>query len=339
MPRVTVITPTYQHAAFIECCVRSVLAQTMTDWEMIVVDDGSTDGTAEIAESIGDSRITILRRGHQGIQGIGSAYAMALARATSPFIGVLEGDDAWPPTKLEDQLPLFDDRAVVLTFGPAELIDEFGCVYARTTQAPRGRVARNEPIGSVLPPLAEMDFIVACTVMVRRAALEATGGFLQPEGVPYVDHPTWLRLATVGTFARSRRVAGYWRRHPDQQTTTSLQAPPVDQAAYLREIADQAHERLSPGVLAALNRTIERSATHQAEIAALRQARLALLDGRWSESIRLWRRLLRAEQPTVQVLAVLGIMSGAVRTDVEWLFRITGRQPWPSRRHRAAHFR
>lgn len=339
MTRATVVTPTYQHAAFIEDCIASVLAQTMSDWEMIIVDDGSTDGTADIAESIRDPRITVVRRAHQGIMALGTAYDLALAHATSPFIAVLEGDDAWPRTKLEDQLPLFDDPDVVLTFGPAGLMDQFGCVYARSSYSPSGRIARNEPVGSILAALADLNFLISPTVMVRRETLVATGGFLQPDGVPYVDHPTWLRLATAGKFARCPRIVGYRRCHPEQWTTTSLLEPAVNQTAYIKAITEQARGRLGPDVLAPLHRTIERGPASQVEVQAVRQARLALLEGRWSQSIVVWRRLLHAQQPTVRALAMLGVMAAIVRTDVEWVFRIMGLQPWPSRRHQATHHR
>ncbi len=339
MARTTVVTPTYQHAAFIEHCIGSVLAQTMQDWEMIIVDDGSTDGTAEIAESIHDPRITVLRRAHQGIVGLGSAYALALEHATSPFVAILEGDDAWPRTKLEDQLPLFDDPDVVLTYGLAGLMDQFGCVYARCSYSPRGRIARNEPVGSILPALADLNFLISPTVMVRRQTLVDTGGFLQPEGVPYVDHPTWLRLATAGKFARCPKTVGYRRTHARQWTTTSLLEPVVDQTAYIQAITDEARGRLAPDVLSSLQRTIERRPADQGEVQAVRQARLGLLEGRWSQAMGVWRRLLFAHRREVRAIAVLGVIAAIVRTDVEWVFRFMGLQPWPSRRHQARHRR
>jgi len=101
---VSVLSPTYQHAAFIGDCIRSVLAQTVQDWEMMIVDDGSEDGTPDIAESFHDPRIVVLRRQHGGVAGLGRAYALAVASSGSPLVAILEGDDTWPPTKLEDQL-------------------------------------------------------------------------------------------------------------------------------------------------------------------------------------------------------------------------------------------
>src|SRR5674476_639339 len=131
MARVSVLSPTYQHSEFIGDCIRSVLAQTVQDWEMVIVDDGSHDGTADIAESFDDPRIIVLRQQHVGVAGLGRAYASDVAITTSPFVAILEGDDTWPATKLEDELPLFDDPAVVLAYGSAGLMDKQGCIYAR----------------------------------------------------------------------------------------------------------------------------------------------------------------------------------------------------------------
>ena len=221
MPKVSILSPTYQHSAFIGDCINSVLAQTMQDWEMIIVDDGSDDGTPDIAESFHDPRIVVLRRQHEGVAGLGRAYASALARSTGAFVAILECDDTWPATKLEDQLPQFNDPSVVLAYGSAGLMDESGCVYARYRHTPRGRVGNNDPVGTILPALVDVNFIVAVTVMLRRRALEQIGGFFQPSEVPYVDHPTWLRMAAAGTFARSPLVLGNWRRYGRQVTTRS----------------------------------------------------------------------------------------------------------------------
>jgi len=165
-----VVTPTYNHAAFIGPCIRSVLAQTLQDWEMVIVDDGSDDGTADIAESFHDPRIVVLRRQHEGVAGLSRAYALAMARATSPFVAILEGDDTWPTTKLGDQLPLFEDPAVVLAYGAAGLMDEKGCIYARFSHAPRGPVARNDPIDRPPPSTAaNRRFPTAQRYSIRRS--------------------------------------------------------------------------------------------------------------------------------------------------------------------------
>lgn len=337
MARVSVVSPTYQHAAFIGDCIRSVLAQTVPDWEMVIVDDGSDDGTTDIAESFHDPRIVVLRRKHEGVPGLGRAYALAVASTRSPLVAILEGDDTWPATKLEDQLPLFDDPAVVLGYGSAGLMDERGCIYARYRHAPDGRVGANDPVGIILPALVRLNFIVAPTVMVRRRALDRIGGFLQPAGIPYVDHPTWLRLATTGTFARSPRLLGNWRRYPLQVTTRSWFGAAPDRALYLQAVRDEAREMVSADVLAALDSAIRRDQSRQREEALIARGRVALLAGRWPQAAALFTPLVLAGEPRSKALAVLGLLCSGGRTDMEGLISARGRHSLPSRRHMASH--
>jgi hypothetical protein len=337
MTKATVLTPTYNHAAFIGPCIRSVLDQTLQDWEMVVVDDGSDDGTADIAESFGDPRIIVLRRRHEGVVGLGRAYALAMARATSPFVAILEGDDTWPPTKLEEQLTLFEDPAVVLAYGAAGLMDEKGCIYARFSHAPRGPVARNDPVGTIVPSLIRLNFIVAVTVMVRRQALDQIGGFLQPSGIPYVDHPTWLRLATVGKFARSQHIVGHWRRYAEQVTTSTWFDTTPDRTTYMLTVVADAPIALTPATRAALAASIRRDPSRQREEAAIAHGRFALVGGRWGQAARVFTQLLRTGEMRTRAVALLGLLSAAGRTDMEWLIRAMGRHSLPSRRHLASH--
>jgi glycosyltransferase involved in cell wall biosynthesis len=337
MTAVTVLTPTYRHAAFIGSCIRSLLGQTAKDWEMVIVDDGSDDGTADIAESFDDSRIVVIRRQHEGVAGLGRAYATALARATSPLVAILEGDDTWPPTKLEDQLPLFQDPAVVLAYGPAGLMDERGCIYARYWYAPRGPVARNDPVGTILPALVRVNFIVAATVMVRRRALERIGGFLQPRGIPYVDHPTWLRLAAVGTFAHSHHVMGHWRRYARQVTTSSWFDTGTDRTSYMQTAVAEAISVLSPEMRAALAASIRRDPARQREEALIARGRFALIEGRWRQAAAVFAQLLRTGELRTRAVALLGLLSAGRKTDIEWLISAVGRHSLPSRRHLASH--
>src|SRR2546428_12208664 len=112
-------------------------------------------------------------------------------------------------------------------------MDDKGCLHAPCSHAPRGPVARNDPIGSILPSLTRLHFIVAVTVIVRRQALQQIGGFLQPSGIPYVDHPTWFRLSTVRKFAYSPHVVSHWRRYAGQVTTPTWFDTTPDTTSYM----------------------------------------------------------------------------------------------------------
>ena len=99
MPTVSVITVTYNQSSFIGKCIESVLAQTSPDWEQIILDDGSTDATAETVEQycLKDARITFVQHEHVGIYRMSELYNMGLAASEGKLIAVLEGDDYWPP--------------------------------------------------------------------------------------------------------------------------------------------------------------------------------------------------------------------------------------------------
>ena len=332
-PRVAIITPTYQHASFVQPCIQSAIDQSVGDWEMVVVDDGSTDGTPDAVRGFGDPRIQVIQREHQGLAGLGDAYAMALRATSAPLIAVLEGDDSWPPDKLARQLSLLDDPELVLSYGAAALLDAKGRPYATYDRWPGGRVGNNDPIGSIIPQLIRTNFIVSATVIVRRAALERVGGFWQPEGFPFVDHPTWLRLALEGRFAHCDELVGRWRRHPSQYTTVHAPTPALDPTPYIVSIYERA---IANGVAAidqdALSAFVRADAGRRVLRARTGAGRLQLLAGDWSDARRTFRGLLtRNRSPSSAAIGLLGWISASLHLDIEWLFRATGRLSWPPR--------
>lgn len=331
-PRVAIITPTYQHARFIEACVRSVFEQTEQDWEMVIVDDGSTDGTADLAERNQDPRIQVIRNSHRGLLRLGEAYSAALAVTSAPLVAVLEGDDTWPNYKLARQIPLFANPDVVLSYGAAELIDKDGVCYARYDRHPGSTAKDNYPLTSILPHLVPNNFVVSATVIVRRSALDGIGGFWQPQGVPYVDHPTWLRLALEGRFAHCPFVVGRWRRHPAQYTTEFAGEVATDATAYVGQVIGLAASRgfsSSDRFLTGSQAARERRA-FQAEVGA---GRLQLLAGDWSAAGSTFKRLTsRSQRSSALIVGLLGWVSSWLHRDLEWLFRVSGRLSWPPRR-------
>ena len=108
---VSIITPTFNSEHFIEKSITSVLSQTYSNWELIIVDDKSTDATVSIINSftLKDSRIILIELQNNS----GSATVprnKAIERAKGRFIAFLDSDDLWLPTKLEEQISLFSDK-------------------------------------------------------------------------------------------------------------------------------------------------------------------------------------------------------------------------------------
>src|SRR2546430_2029802 len=98
LPTVSVVMACLNSARHIAASVASAGQQTLRDWEMIVVDNGSTDGTGRIVENFRDSRIGLL---HQPVRGVSAARNMAIAAARAPYIAFLDSDDTWHPQCLE----------------------------------------------------------------------------------------------------------------------------------------------------------------------------------------------------------------------------------------------
>lgn len=332
-PAVAIAMPTYNHAAFVGEAIESALAQTFNSWELVIVDDGSTDGTLEVVRRYSDPRIHLIERDHRGLEGLGETYRAILEVSTGPLIAILEGDDRWPLDKLERQVADFDDPDVVLSYGVGRLIDECGCEYGTVTPSfPRG-VGTNTPTGAILPALLAGNPILSPTVVVRRASLESIGGFWQPDGVPYVDHPTWLLLALEGAFAYHDVAVGSWRRHAAQWTTLRVRDEPaiVLEEGYLGVIGERYRAAVKEHALPALPADTLRR--RHVDRALINRWRLALLTARPREIATAALELIRSGQPRSIGLALAGLTMWGLGSDLEWVQRRRERVSWPSRRH------
>jgi glycosyltransferase involved in cell wall biosynthesis len=187
-PFVSVILPVRNRERSIARAIDSVLAQTYRDFELIVVDDGSTDSSADIAATYGDA-LTLLRRPAEGAY---AARNAALARASGELIAFADSDDAWLPRKLELQVPLLSREAVGLVFGDAIHVVEptagappNGTTSFGASPPRRGKAAR---------ALAWRNFVPTPTVLVRRSCLVDVGGFPNFSRVS-ADYLVWFRIA------------------------------------------------------------------------------------------------------------------------------------------------
>ncbi|WP_240924308.1 glycosyltransferase [Thermococcus sp. 21S7] len=230
-PLVSIITPTYNHEKYISECIESVLSQTYPHWEMIIIDDGSTDRTPEIVRRYveSDDRIHYLRQKNKGIWSLRKTYNRALKFADGELIAILEGDDFWPDHKLELQIGAFKDPDVVLSWGKAGIVNEDGSLRA-VWDISEDLITSDH--NHIFQQLIFRDFIPAVTVMIRKEALLSIGGFKQPLNLPYVDYPTWLELATIGKFRPVNHILGYWRRHESQATVKYFETMTVKARVY-----------------------------------------------------------------------------------------------------------
>ncbi len=214
---ISIIAPTYNHEEFIGTCIESVLAQTYTHWEMIIINDGSTDKTGNVVASYQDQRIKYIVQENKGIERLSETYNAALNIARGDYIAILEGDDFWPPSKLEVQADDFKERRVVLSFGYTQIVTSDGKPLEKIPSTGLPTEAKtNNPIGRsslyMMNPFF-LTFMFPVSVVIRRETLIKIGGFQQPPYLPIVDYPTFLRLSLEGNFAFHNEILGFWRRH------------------------------------------------------------------------------------------------------------------------------
>src|SRR5688500_13357206 len=104
---VSALVVTYNHERYIESAIASALAQSLAIFEVIVVDDGSSDGTAARVRAMTDPRVRLISGMRRGLAGLAETYNAGLAAASGDYIAILEGDDLWPAGKLDHQLGAF----------------------------------------------------------------------------------------------------------------------------------------------------------------------------------------------------------------------------------------
>jgi glycosyltransferase involved in cell wall biosynthesis len=217
MPRVSVLTLSYNKGPFLAECLDSVLAQTFDDWELILVDDGSTDETWEVAQRYAehDPRIRIFHKENGGAERLAETYNYALERSSGELIAILDGDDAWPTDKLERQVALHEPD-VLMSYGRFLLMTEGG-MHPGPTPPFEGAISNLDFLRYLL---THRSYMINVTLIMARSALEAVGGFRQ-DGSRGADMPTGLRISALeGRVAYLPEVLGYWRQHRVQHTRT-----------------------------------------------------------------------------------------------------------------------
>ncbi len=222
-PEVSIIAPTYNHEKYIAQCIESVLKQSFRNWEMIIVNDASTDRTKEIiaAYARNDPRITVIDHlANYGPGRLGELHNQALAMSQGDFVTVIEGDDYWPEQRLEEQLRSFEStRDAVLVHG--RMIEVVEGTESEINNPYPDEIRLNDPKGMSLKAfLMGEDPVFAPSVMVKKSALVNIGGFQQIPSLFLVDYPTYMNLAFEGRFGFIEKPLGFWRRHASSITAT-----------------------------------------------------------------------------------------------------------------------
>lgn len=183
-PAVSVIIPTYNRAAFLSEAMASVLQQTMGDFELLVVDDGSTDGTRDVVMSFNDPRVRYL---FQRNLGVSSARNWGVASSHAPLVAFLDSDDVWQPTKLEVQ-------AGYMRGHPEIAICQTEEIWVRDGKRVNPCDKHAKQSGWIFRACVPLCIVSPSAVMLRREAFANLGGF--DETLPACeDYDLWLRAS------------------------------------------------------------------------------------------------------------------------------------------------
>lgn len=205
MPAISVVIPAYNAERTLGETLQRALAQTLRDIEVLVIDDGSTDGTAQIASTTGDPRVRTISVSNGGVA---RARNRAIQAVSGEIIAFLDADDLWMPTKLERQLELMTARPDVgMCFTSTVRIDAASTPLGLTT-------ARGYEDWSEALLLGSNLVTGSCSsAMVRTVLARQTGGF-DPRLSQCADWDFWLRLSQVTRFAAIDELLVLYRVHP-----------------------------------------------------------------------------------------------------------------------------
>jgi glycosyltransferase involved in cell wall biosynthesis len=184
-PAASIVMPVFDVAPFVRLAVDSVLNQSFGDFELIVVDDGSTDGSLDTLHKVRDSRLRIISQANAGSS---AARNTGIQQASAPYISFIDGDDLWLPQKLSTHLEFMEGHPEVdLTFSHSEVIDENGQHTGRFSRRVSGFISFEQL-------LVENVVANGSAVVLRREVLDKAGHF-DVTLLAAVDHDVWLRVA------------------------------------------------------------------------------------------------------------------------------------------------
>lgn len=210
-PLFSIIVPVFNAGAYLDRAIASVRAQTLADFELIVVDDGSTDDALDRARSIPDSRLCFMRQSNQGAP---TALNRGLAAASGEYVALLDADDFWALNKLERHLECFRNHPEAdLTFT--------GIAYVGIDDLPLNLPPRL-PSGRFTFEQLFVDYVIpSSSAMAFRLSAARIAGSFDPAMLYMYDIDFVLRIAR----ARPHNIVGmtepltFYRRHPRQQTS------------------------------------------------------------------------------------------------------------------------
>jgi glycosyltransferase involved in cell wall biosynthesis len=238
-PLVTVVIPTYNHARFLGDALRSVLDQTFTDWEAIVIDNHSQDNTDDVVASFADPRIKLLKIQNNGV--IAASRNMGVRAAKGEWIAFLDSDDRWTPNKLHVSIKHVNNM-IDLIYHDLEIVGEVPGFFQRKRVKSR-RV--KSPVAIDL--LVNGNAIANSSVVVRKILLDKIGGINESSKIIAAeDYNTWLRIGQITEkFFYIHEVLGYYMQHDQGVSRKDMSVPAKYACAeFLHLLKDRQKQKL-----------------------------------------------------------------------------------------------
>lgn len=207
-PKISVVLPVYNGAKYIAEAVHSVLRQTEKNFELLLIDDGSTDETVSIIKSIPDERIRLFEQKHFGLV---TQLNFGIESARSEFIARMDADDMIAPERLENQLYFLLQNPEIGVVGSAFIdIDD-----SRNRYGVQRYPEHDKEIKDALPVYCP---ILHPSVMYRKSIIQSVNGYME-NCFPAEDLDLWLRLYNITSFANMKEPLVFYRRHQHNSIT------------------------------------------------------------------------------------------------------------------------
>ncbi len=216
-PAVSVIVPFYNPGPYFQPAIDSVLEQTLDDWELLLADDGSDDGSIAVAQAAerSDERIRLIRNAG-GSQGAAAARNRALKHANGRYVAFLDADDCYLPETLERQLGLLErHKTAAMVYGPTQWWHPENPKRNSTERMGKEANSLHQPAHLLEKVIIRSRGIVPCTcgVMIRREIAQSVGGFEERFHF-YEDQTLWAKIMLDHAVYVDSCTTSKYRQHP-----------------------------------------------------------------------------------------------------------------------------
>ncbi|MDC8786159.1 glycosyltransferase family 2 protein [Roseateles koreensis] len=226
MPKVSVIIPAFNAARYLGETMASVLNSSFHDLELIVVDDGSKDETAQVAQSFVDNRVCVIRQSNRGMSASRNA---GIAAATGQYIALLDADDVWHPDKLKLQVTLLDSQPEIGVCFTEFQIWHGSPIPDFSSQETSEKIEASLT-GWIYPKMILTHFALPSTIVFRRSVWDALGPFLC-ENHQTDDWEYFVRASRAFRFAKLSDRLVLYRQH---QGSLSKRPSPLNSTEAMR---------------------------------------------------------------------------------------------------------